>query len=488
MACAEVGNGFSEGLVRLYNGQVKPGMAKSWDISKDGKTYTFHLRDAKWNDGQPVTAQNFEYGIKRLMDPKLAAAYAFAGSYIVNATEYNTGKITDASKMGVKAIDDKTLQITLKNATPYFLGYLSNDCFHASRQDLVEKYGNKYGTDVSTTPSNGPFILKSWKHDDSLTLEKNPDYWDKDSIKLEKVIIKVIKDPQTAFNLYNSGELDFVDVPSQLSASYIASGQAKVYMTGADDYLLINTKAAGKPWLANNDFRQAMNYALNRKDYVKLVFHDLYLPATRLMMPLVAGIDKGKFNDQCKIDQYSDTGDAAKAQELLKKAMTTLNITDPKQITFSIKTSDDDTAKKQTEVIQDQLNKTLGINVTIKMVTYKQMLADNNNKNYETITAGWMPDYDDPMTYLELFQTGNSSNSSGYSNPAFDKDIESARTEPDAAKRQQLLYGAEKMLINDCPLLPLQYRQSAWMYKSNLKNLQRYFVGSDIDFTYAYFG
>lgn len=487
MASAEVNDEISEGLVRLHDGKVQPGMAKTWDISADGKTYTFHLRDAKWSDGKPVTAQDFEYGIKRLLNPKLASSYAFAGYNILNGEEYNTGKITDPNQVGVKAIDDKTLEIKLKAPTAYFLAYSSSDCFHASRQDLVEKYGTKFGTDASSNVYNGPFILKEWKSQNSLTLEKNPNYWDKDSVKLQTVTVLVVKDGQTALNMYNSGDLDFVTIPTESVESYIKSGKAKVYMTGADDWMRLNLNAAGKPWLNNKNFRKALNYAINREDYVKTATKGLFFPATRLVLPMVTGANGGKYTDECPIDTYPVKGDKAKAKEYLAKAMSELGITDAKKMTLELKTSDDENSKKMAEVLQDQLSTNLGITVTIKMVTYKQKLDDDTKKQYEAVYNGWMPDYDDPMTYMELFEGNNSQNSTGYKNPEYDKLVEAARIETDKVKRQQELWDAEKILVDDCPFIPLQFRQSAWLCKDNLKGLVRPFVGSDIDFTYAYF-
>ena len=167
--------------------------------------------------------------------------------------------------------------------------------------------------------------------------------------------------------------------------------------------------------------------------------------------------------------------------------MTALNITDPKKISVEIKTSDDDTAKHIAEVIQDQWTKNLGITVTIKLVTYKQKLADDTGKKYDMIYNGWMPDYDDPMTYLELFESTNTQNSTGWKNADYDKLIKDARAEGDPVKREKMLWDAEKILVDECPFVPLQCRQAAYLEKPNLKNVARYFVGSDLDFVYAYF-
>jgi len=487
MQSFEVSNGIFEGLVRMHSGQVQPGIAEKWEISSDGKTYTFHLRDAKWSDGQPVTAYDFEYGIRRLLDPKTGAAYAFAGHIIQNGLEYNTGKITDVNQLGVKAIDEKTLEIKTASPAPYFLGYLSLPCFMPTRQDIVEKFGTEFALEAENNVYNGPFILKEWQHESGVTLEKNPNYWNKDAIKLDKVNILQITDPNTAFSMYENGELDFVNIPNTLWDKYRDNPETKLIMNGAVDWLRLNLDAAGKPWLANKDFRKALNYAINRQEYVNIATKGLYFPYTRLVLPMVQGAKGGKYTEECPIDYYPETGDLTKAKEHLEKALHALNIKDSKEITLEMKFSDTAADKALAEVLQDQLTRNLGITVEIKLVTYKQKLDDDVKRQYESIYNGWMPDYDDPMTYLELFESTNSQNSTGWSNAEYDRLIQTARTETDPVKRQEYFWEAEKILIEECPFVPLQCRQLGYLEKDNLKGVSRYFVGSDIDFVFAYF-
>lgn len=487
MQSFEVSNAIFEGLVRMHNGQVQPGIAEKWEISPDGKTYTFHLRDAKWSDGQPVTAYDFEYGIRRLLDPKTGSAYAFAGHIILNGFEYNTGKITDVNQLGVKALDEKTLEIKISSPAPYFLGYLCLPCFMPTRQDIVEKFDTEFALEAENNVYNGPFILKEWQHESGVTLEKNPNYWNKDAIKLDKVNILQITDPNTAFSMYENGELDFVNIPNTLWDKYKDNPETKLIMNGAVDWLRLNLDASGKPWLANKDFRKALNYAINRQEYVNIATKGLYFPYTRLVLPMVQGAKGGKYTEECPIDYYPETGDLAKAKEHLEKAMQALNIKDPKDITLEMKFSDTAADKALAEVLQDQLTRNLGITVEIKLVTYKQKLDDDVKRQYESIYNGWMPDYDDPMTYLELFESTNSQNSTGWSNTEYDRLIQAARTETDPVKRQEYFWEAEKILVEECPFVPLQCRQLGYLEKDNLKGMSRYFVGSDIDFVFAYF-
>jgi oligopeptide transport system substrate-binding protein len=478
--------GFSEGLIRNFQGEVKPGMAEKWDVSEDGMTYTFHLRDAKWSDGSSVTAQDFEYAIIRLLDPKNAASYSFAAYIIQNAAEFNSGKIIDPAQVGVKAIDEKTLEIKLINPTSYFVSTLDLPCFYPVKKDYVEKLGADFATAADKMLSNGPFILKDWKHEQEIVLERNPNYWDQANIKLNTVKILQVSDANTVLAMYENGEIDFCDVPTSLVEKFQQEGKAKVYMSGADDWMRINFKRTEKPWLQNVNFRKALNYAIDREDYVKTATKGLFFPATRLVLPLMAGVN-GYYCEEYPINIYPTKADTAKAKEYLEKAMQELNITDPKQIVVAYTISDDDATKLMAEVLQDQVTKNLGITFEIKMVTYKQKLENDTKGDFDLVYNGWGPDYDDPMTYLELWETTNSQNGGKYSNAEFDKLIAAARVETDKVKRMEMFHQAETILLEDAGFVPLQFRQRAWVSKDNLKNLARFFIGADTDYVYAYF-
>lgn len=478
--------GFSEGLIRNFQGEIKPGMAKEWEVSEDGKTYTFHLRDAKWSDGSDVTAQDFEYAIIRLLDPKNAASYSFAAYIIQNAAEFNSGKITDSTQVGVKAVNEKTLEIKLINPTSYFVSTLDLPCFYPVKKEYVEKLGADFATAADKILSNGPFIMKDWKHEQEIVLEKNPNYWDQGSIKLNTVKILQVSDANTVLAMYENGEIDFTDVPMTLVDKFQQEGKAKVYMSGAVDWMRINFKRTEKPWLQNTNFRKALNYSIDREDYVKTATKGLFFPGTRLVLPLMSGVN-GYYNEEYPINIYSAKADTAKAKEYLDKAMQELKITDPKQIVVDYTISDDDTAKLMAEVLQDQVTKNLGITFNIKMVTYKQKLENDTKGDFDLVYNGWGPDYDDPMTYLELWETTNSQNGGKYSNTEFDKLIVAARVETDKVKRMEMFSQAETILLEDAGFVPLQFRQRAWLCKDNLKNLARFFIGADTDYVYAYF-
>ena len=480
-----VGNGLFECLVRTVDGKVTPGAAKSWDVSKDGKTLTFHLRDAKWSDGKAVTAQDFEYAIKRLLDPKTAAEYAFAAYYISGAEQYNLGKNASADSVGVKAVDAKTLTVKLNNPTPYFLGYLGAYCFAPARKDIVEKFGNSYATAADKAVYNGPFILKEWKNEQRKFLAKNPAYWNASAIKLNGVEILQISDTATALSMFENGELDFVEVPSNLYKPYEQKGLAKPFYNGADDWMKVNVKPnPEKPWLANANFRKAVAWSIDRDAYCNISTKGLYTANTRFVLPIVQGVSK-KYGQEYPMPFYTPKGDAAKAKDFLKKAMTELKIDAPSKITIEYLIQDNDECRLMAETLQQQIEKNLGITVKIKLVPRKQRGQMEQDHQYDMVYSGWMPDYDDPMSYMEIWLGDSSQNNSGYASPAYDKLIKAAQVEKDAKKRMDMIAQAEKIILNDAPLIPLQLRRKAILSSPSLKGLSTPLIGAQYDFVYA---
>jgi oligopeptide transport system substrate-binding protein len=481
--CFTVGNGLFEGLIRTVDGKVTPGMAKEWSTSKDGKTLTFKLRDAKWSDGKPVTAQDFEYGVKRLLDPKTASEYAFAAYYITGAESFNLGKAPTADGVGIKAADAKTVVITLNNPTPYFIAYLGAYCFAPARKDIIEKYGDAYATSADKAVYNGPFVLKEWKNEERKLLVKNKDYWNAKAIKLDAVDILQISDTGTALSMYENGELDFVEVPSTLFKQY--EGKAKAFYNGADDFIKFNVGPnPDKPWLANVNFRRALGLAIDRESYCNISTKGLYVPATRYVLPIVMGVKKA-YAQEYPLDFYGPKADVVKAKDYLKKALAELKIDSPDKISVEYLIQDTEECRLMAETLQQQVEKNLGIHFTIKLVPRKQRTAMEQKHEYDMVYGGWMPDYDDPMTYMEIWLGDSSQNNSGYASAAFDKNVKDALKEADAAKRMGMLFNAEKALLADAPLVPLQIRRKVVLESPKVVGLSKPLIGAVYDFVYT---
>ena len=272
IADAELQHAMTEGLVRNTAGEISPGIAESWELSDDGLTYTFHLRDAKWSDGVPIKAGDFVYSLQRLMDPNTASVYAFIGEYIKNGAAVESGKM-QPSELGVSAPDDHTLVITLEHPTAYFLSLVGSLAEYAPiRQDIVEKYGTDFAGDASKNVYSGPFMLTS-SAAQKYVFEKNPNYWNADNVKLDGAEVSVIADQNTALAMYESGDLDFVKIPTDAVPNYDDKDQE--YMNGNEDYLYIN-QGGSNPLLANKNFRLALNYGINRNAYIQCLHADQY--------------------------------------------------------------------------------------------------------------------------------------------------------------------------------------------------------------------
>ncbi|TWH81488.1 peptide ABC transporter substrate-binding protein [Sedimentibacter saalensis] len=475
-----VGFHIYEGLMRNHIGEIQPGMAESYDISEDGKTYTFHLRDAKWSDGVEIKAQDYEYAMRRLVDPATASDYSFlVTSLIKNAGDINAGKMA-VEELGVKAVDDKTLTIELNNPTGYFLSMLSMSQLCPVRQDLVEKYGKDFSADADKNVYSGPFIVKEWKHEDRIILEKNPNYWNAGEIKLGEVDILTVTDPMTAVAMFEQGELDQVNVPAEVLSNY--KDKVIYYNDGANDFMKLNMD--GSCELSNKDLRLAINYALNREDYILLSSQNLYQPNTRYVLPQVKGIN-GDYGDEYPYEAFPLKGDAAKAKEHLAKAMEALGVTDPAKIDIELLTTDAERTRIEAEVLQNQIQTALGITVTIRQVPYKQRLQMESDHEFEMVVTGWVPDYPDPMSYLELWPTGSPYNHGSYSSEVYDGYIKDALTNADPVKRMEALFNAEKTLLEDGGIVPLQLRRNAMLLNPKVKGFETYFVGINYDYLYA---
>lgn len=476
-----------EGLVRVHGGKITPGMAESWDISQDGLTYTFKLRDAKWNDGKPVTAYDYEYSWLRLLDPATASEYAFQGYYLLNGEEFNTGKITDKTQVGVKAVDEKTLVATLKAPCTYFLSLVGFLSFMPSREDKVTELGEAYGTDPDKMVYNGPFLLVEWNHDADFKIQKNQDYWNKDAVKLDEIQYTIVVDTATAVNMYEAGDVDMVGLSGDHYIRYKEMGKALTYSDGAEFYLEVNTKGktaeTGK-WLANNNFRLALGHAIDRQALITAVFKNDSLPATRFVTPDLMGV-KEKFQKEHPYNFYSPGADMAKAKEYLDKALAELGTTIDKAPTFNLLNYESDSARLFAEAIADMWLKNLGIKVEQQQVQFKQKLQMATDGDFDINYAGWGPDYDDAMTFVDLFVTDGGHNNTGWSNAKFDELVLGAKVEADAVKRGQMMAEAEKIVVEGAPVIPIYWRLRNWTKQDYVQNVVRSAIGADPDFVYA---
>lgn len=477
----EVQHALTESLVRNTGGEVYPGVAESWEVSEDGLTYTFHLNpDAKWSDGEQITAQDFVYSWQRLMNPDTAAPYSFIGEYIKNGLAVEKGEM-DPSQLGVVAQDDTTLVVTLERPTVYFLSMIGAQAqFAPLRQDIVEEYGSDFAADYEKNVYSGPYVLTK-SSDNQWFFEPNEEYWDRDSIKMDRVELNYVQNPDTAVAMYEDGELDYVQLPSASISAY--EGKDNTFLNGNVDYFYFNV-GGDCPELANKNMRLALNYALDRNKYNQLVNSGYYKPSTGLVFSGLTGIES-TYGEESTLEGYPLDGDDAKAKEYLNAALSELGYSDPSEVTLTLTTTDTESAKKQAEVCQEMWNKTLGINIEIEQITYAECLSRQQSGDFEIVWAGWGSDYDDPYSYLELFMSSSAYNYSGFQNDEYDALMTATQTEIDAAKRMNMMHQAEQILIDEGAFLPQAEREIHYLLNENVKDVTFFYCSVNIDWVYA---
>ncbi|MEY8349492.1 peptide ABC transporter substrate-binding protein [Bacillus cereus] len=477
-----------EGLYRLdKNNKPIPAAAESSTTSEDGKKYTFKLRkDAKWSNGDPVTAKDFVYAWQRLLDPNTAAEYAFIAYYIKNAEAINKGK-AEVSTLGAKAIDDYTLEVELETATPYFLNLTAFPSYYPLNEKFVKEKGDKFGLESDTVVYNGPFVLTDWKHEEGWKLKKNDSYWDKKSVKLDEINYSVVKDMSTRVNLYDSGEIDFTLLSGEFVDKYRNNKEEfGTYSEPSTFYLRLNQKRAGQDTpLKSKKLREAIALSINKKDLTNVILNDGSKPADYLVPKGLANGPDGKdFQETFKTGLKQDSKKAAAAWEEAKKEL------GKDQVTLEFLNYDTSNAKKVGEYVKDQIEKNLkGVTVNIKMQPFKQKLKLESEQDYDFSYAGWSPDYADPMTYLDMFESTNSQNQMSYSNPKYDEIIKKGKTElmADANKRWEELGKAEKLLLEeDVALVPLFQSAKAYVMKPNVKDVVKHNISPEYSFKWAY--
>ena len=470
-----------EGLVHLdKDGKPAPGVATSWEVSPDGLTYTFHLRDnAKWWDGSPVTAKDFVYSWTRTLDPKTKSEYAFIVYWIKGGEAFNNGK-GSKDDVGVKAIDDKTLQVTLDAPRPYFLATMAFPTYYPLQQKAVEAAGDKYGGDADKVMGNGPFKITAWNHDQDWTFEKADTYWDAANVKLTKATYQVVKDQNALLNLYESGQLDRTGLTREQVELYKGNKEMSQYLSAGSFYLEYNAKT--KP-LNNVKVRQALSYAIDTQKLCDVVWANGSVPATSLTPKGTLDGMTGDYTDGLG-DLIHLKENASKAKQLLEEGLKEEGLSAfPK---LKLTNTDSSNSKKMDEFLKEQWRTNLGIDIEIEEVPFKLKVQKQYAHTFDIVSAGWNPDYDDAMTYLDMFTTNSPNNDPQWSNPDYDALIKKATAEPDTKKRLGYMHDAEKLLISQFPLTPLYWPGSTVLTKSYVKDwvIRKSSPGSDLKYVH----
>ncbi|PTM57717.1 peptide ABC transporter substrate-binding protein [Desmospora activa] len=474
----ELLNNVMEGLYRLdKDNHPTEGMAEDVKISKDKKTYTFTLRDAEWSDGEPVTAENFEYAWKRALDPKSKSEYAFLLYHIEGAEAYNTGD-GKAKDVAVKALDEKTLEVKLEAPIPYFESLLTFTTYYPQRQDIVEEHGNKYATETNKMVYNGPFVLSEWQHAKSYKLAKNEKYWDKDTVKLDEITFDIVKDVATGVNLFESDKLDVANLSDDFVDKYAGKDEVVPVPEASTFYLQFNQD---EEYFANANIRKALSMAIDRETITDKLRKDGSQPATGFV-PTPIDVNEKPFREVSG-ELISPKADPKEAKKLLEKGLKEVGM--DKLPTIEILGYDTAIAKKEQEYIKEALESALGIKVKLQVLPFAQKLDRESNGDFQASFAGWGADYNDPMTYLDVMLTGGSYNRGGWSNEDYDKLVKKSMTNPDFEKRADDLVEAEKILIDEMGVAPLYFRSRLNLQNDTVKDIYRHPFGADRSFKWA---
>ena len=476
----------TDGLTAVNEkGKTAPALAKSWDVSEDGKTYTFHLRDAKWSNGDKVTANDFVYSWRKII--KEAGNYAYmlgsGGASVKNAdTLIDLGSNATDEQMatlGVTAKDDKTLVVELDNKVPYFTDLMAFPCYFPQNQKFVEKCGKNYGTKPEYTISNGAYTMTKWVKGNKATFTKNDKYYDAKTVGTKNLEMYLVQDPKTAAQNFDNGKVDYATINSTLVDKYKDKDTFTTFNEGYLFYLQVNVK---NNTLANKNLRYALSYAINRKDLCENVLKDGSKEATGFVPSQLSISPAGKdFRDDA--DKYVSY-DQKKAQEYLDAAKKELG-TDTITIDLLYGT-DESPMDTMAEYLQGSFSKLKGLKVNMVATVKKDRIYNRQaNGNFQVACTRWGPDYADPTTYLNLLSTGNSNNYGKYSNAKYDALMEQVQTESDLTKRWSLMVEAEKVAMEDLADIPVFEKGSAALKAKNVSGLVQVPVGVPYTFKYV---
>ncbi len=458
-------------LMALFEGLVTPdpvdlhpvpGVAKNWDISEDGLLYTFHLnKNAKWSNGDPVTAEDFRLSYKRMLTPSLASEYAYMLHYVVGAKEYNLGELTDFNQVGFRAIDPHTFQVTLKQPTPFFLNLLVHPSWWPVHIPTVEKFGGleRKGTQWTRPENlvgNGPFTLKEWKFSQKIIVEKSPTYWDRDQVKLHQIHFYPIESQETEERMFRSGQLHKTnEIPLSKIDVYRRDHPELLHI---DPYLgiyfyRINTTI---PPLDKPKVRRALALAIDRDSLVTNVLKGGQQSALSFTPPNTAGY----------IPKAQLKGGSDEARKLLAEAGYPNGEGFP---TVELLYNTSESHKIIAEVIQEMWSTNLNIQAELVNQEWKVYLDSQDTLSFQICRAGWIADYVDPHVFLEIFVTDGGNNDTGWSNQEYDSLLEEALAQSDQAKRYEVYQRMEKILMDELPIIPIYVYTRPYLLHPSVK-------------------
>lgn len=463
----------TEGLYQLdKNGNVVPGIAESTEVSEDGKTYIFKLRDAKWSDGKPVTANDFVFAWKRLANPSTAAEYSYmlgvAG--IKNADDIVVGK-KSVDELGITAIDDKTLKVELSQPIPFFKSLMAFPSFFPIREDFYKEKGDQYGLSPENILANGAFKMATWDQGANYTMVKNPEYYDSESVKIDGINFQVIKEEQAAIVAYEQGVIDALKFTGELASFYTDNPEYMTIPDGSLTYFSMNVEVPG---LENINLRKAIAMSFDKQQIADNILKNGSFPANFAVPVKLATGPDGKDFREGRDYLVTDKAKARGYYEIAKKEL------GKDSFTFEFLFNDTESNKKLAEFFKSELETNLpGMTINLKQVPFKERLSLTSKHEFEIAITPWAPDYADPMTYLDMWITGGPYNYGQWSNSEYDKLISASKNElvNNIEARWETLKKAEELLMEQAVIAPVYQKNEAGLMKANIKGLEFHPVG-----------
>ncbi|MEJ7173311.1 peptide ABC transporter substrate-binding protein [Staphylococcus caprae] len=466
-----------EGLYSINKkDKAEPAIAKSFPKkSNGGKTLTINLRkNAKWSNGDSVTAQDFVFAWRKVVDPKTASEFAYIMSDIKNADAINSGE-KPVKDLGIKALGKYKLQIDLERPVPYINELLALNTFNPQDEKIAQKYGEQYGTTADKAVYNGPFKVTNWQVEDKIQMVKNDKYWDKKHVKLDRVNFKVLKDGQAGASLYDTGSVDDTTISSEQVDKYKGNKALNYRLTAGTFFIKMNEKQI--PEFKNKYLRLAIAQSINKKGYVDSVLNNGSLPSNNFTAIGTAKTPEGK--DFASTIKSPLTYNDKKARTNWHKAQKQLG---KKKFEFTMNTEDTPAQKISAEYIKSQVEKNLpGVTLKIKQMPFKQKTTSELSGNFETSYSGWVPDYPDPTAFLQTMTKGNAQNNTDWSNKEYDQLLKDANGKllRKTDERNAALQKAENILLNDAPVAPIYQKGEAHLTNPQVKGLVYHKVGPD---------
>lgn len=464
-----------EGLTRPTNdGEIVPAMAESWDVSEDGRTYTFHLREGvTWTNGDPVTASDFEYAWKRIINPETGAPNASKMFMIEGAEAYFMGEGSEED-VGIRAIDDQTFEVTLTEVTPQFIELTARQTTMMPVHQATVEADNSWATEAGEGfISNGPFKFTEWNHNGDYTLEKYEDYWDADNVDLHGVFVRIIEDAQTANMGFMEGGLDFIGIPfntipADAIDGYRQDGTLEVTEIGATYMYKLNTT---DEIMQNVNIRRALSLAINRQDLIDNVVKGEQTPALGAIAPTVKGFEKDR--------GYFADADYETAREYLQQGMEELGFDDASQLPVVIQTNDNDSHMAVAQYIQNEWNRELGVNATIETAEINVHFDSMNQLNYQIGRIGPTVDYNSAHAFLEHYYASTSSqNRTGWENADYQAILDKVTMIDDEKEQYDLFLEAEQIIMDEMPFIPIYYYSNPQVKSGRIDGL---FVDGMVD-------